>query len=92
MILTLSGLITKVLYSCGEACVELHGSLLRKEQLNLGCYRRKLLESTRTRAGVDPDFNKTIAATDYTKEDDWAIYSAGQPVIKTLYNIRRERR
>lgn len=53
---------------------------------------QKIIESNCTRAGVDPDFNKTIAATDYSKEDDWAVYSAGQPIDKTLYNIRRERR
>jgi hypothetical protein len=48
----------------------------------------------RNRAGVDPDFNKTIAATDLSKEaaNDWGVYSAGQMVDKTLYNIRRERR
>jgi hypothetical protein len=48
----------------------------------------------RTRAGVDPDFNKTIAATDMSKEalNDWGAYSAGQLIDATLYNIRRERR
>lgn len=46
----------------------------------------------RERAGVDPDFNKTIAATDLSKEPDWAVYSGSQKVDPTLYNIRRERR
>lgn len=46
----------------------------------------------RERAGVDPDYNKTIAATDLTRENDWATYSAGSLVDPTLYNIRRERR
>lgn len=46
----------------------------------------------RERAGVDTDFNKTIAATDLSKEPDWAIYSGSQKVDPTLYNIRRERR
>lgn len=48
----------------------------------------------RARAGVDTDFNKTIAATDMAKEaeNDWGAYSAGQLVDATLYNIRRERR
>ena len=44
---------------------------------------------------VDPDYNKTIAATDMTKEGetDWGAYSHGQLLTdKTLYNIRRERR
>ena len=67
-----------------EACYE--------KNSNLDATAESYWKAIRTRAGVDPDFNKTIAATDYTKEDDWAIYSAGQPVDKTLYNIRRERR
>lgn len=46
----------------------------------------------RTRAGVDPDYSKTIAATDLAQEPDWAVYSGGKEVDKTLYNIRRERR
>lgn len=48
----------------------------------------------RTRAGVDPDYNKTIAATDMSKEagNDWGAYSKGQLIDPTLYNIRRERR
>lgn len=49
----------------------------------------------RNRAGVNEDFNKTIAATDISKEaaGDWGAYSAGQLLSDaTLYNIRRERR
>lgn len=48
----------------------------------------------RQRAKVDEDYNKTIAATDMTKEapGDWGAYSAGNLVDETLYNIRRERR
>lgn len=51
-------------------------------------------QTVRTRAGVDPDYNKTIAATNMTEEakNDWAAYSAGQLINATLYNIRRERR
>ncbi|MBN2762147.1 MAG: RagB/SusD family nutrient uptake outer membrane protein, partial [Bacteroidales bacterium] len=51
-------------------------------------------QTMRTRAGVDPDYNKTIAATNMTEEakNDWAAYSAGQLINATLYNIRRERR
>lgn len=50
-------------------------------------------EAIRKRAGVDHDVQKTIAATDLTKEalGDWGVYSAGVMVDKTLYNIRRER-
>lgn len=46
----------------------------------------------RQRAGVDTDVNKTITATDLSQENDWAVYSKGEKVDKTLYNIRRERR
>lgn len=53
-----------------------------------GKYWREL----RKRAGVSEDYNKTIAATDLTKENDLAVWSKGQYVDATLYNIRRERR
>lgn len=48
----------------------------------------------RTRAGVDTDYSKTIAATDLNKEmlNDWGVYSHGKMIDRTLYNIRRERR
>lgn len=49
----------------------------------------------RERAGVNPDFAVTIAATDMSQEaeNDLAAYSAGRLLTDaTLYNIRRERR
>lgn len=46
----------------------------------------------RRRAGVDTDFNNTIAHTDLSRERDLAKYSGSNPVDATLYNIRRERR
>ncbi|EKY11544.1 RagB/SusD family nutrient uptake outer membrane protein [Capnocytophaga sp. oral taxon 324] len=49
-------------------------------------------KALRVRAGVSENYNATIAATDLTKENDWAVYSAGQKIDATLYNIRRERR
>jgi hypothetical protein len=54
----------------------------------------KYWKAIRTRAGIDPDYSKTIAATDISKEalNDWGAYSAGELVNTTLYNIRRERR
>jgi hypothetical protein len=63
------------------ACYEKNGSLDGKEQE----YWRTL----RTRAGVDPDFNKTIAATDMQKEaatGNWAVWSGNQMVDATLFN------
>ncbi|CAK7074723.1 MAG: hypothetical protein PARBA_03004 [Parabacteroides sp.] len=49
-------------------------------------------KALRQRAGVDEDIQKTIDATDLSKENDLAVYSGEQPVDATLYNIRRERR
>jgi hypothetical protein len=69
-----------------EACYEKNASLDSKAQE----YWRTL----RTRAGVDPDFNKTIAATDMEKEaatGNWAVWSGENRVDATLFNIRRER-
>ena len=67
-----------------EAYYERYGNLGG----NCDAYWRKL----RRRAGVDDDYNKTIAQTDLSKENDLAVYSKGVQVDKTLYNIRRERR
>lgn len=56
---------------------------------------REYWATLRQRAGIDTDFDKTIAATDMNKEaeNDWGAYTAGQVLSdKTLYNIRRERR
>ena len=53
---------------------------------------RSRSHSVHYREGVDPDFSKTIAATDLSKEPDWAVYSGSDRVDPTLYNIRRERR
>lgn len=68
-----------------EACYEKTGTLDATATL--------YWQQIRNRAGVDPDFNKTIAATDVSKEarNDWGAYSAGQLINPTLYNIRRER-
>lgn len=51
-------------------------------------------KAIRERAGVDPDYGKTIAATVMTEEakNDMGAYSAGMLIDATLYNIRRERR
>jgi len=69
-----------------EACYEKTGSL----DVTAQAY----WVAIRNRAGVDPNYQKTIDATDMTQEakGDWGAYSAGNLVDKTLYNIRRERR
>lgn len=53
---------------------------------------REYWQALRRRAGVDTDFNNTIAHTDLSRERDLAKYSGSNPVDATLYNIRRERR
>lgn len=67
-----------------EASYEKNGNLDAKAQ--------KYWKDIRRRAGVSEDIDLTIAATDLTKENDWAKYSAGQLINPVLYNIRRERR
>ncbi|MCH5232857.1 MAG: RagB/SusD family nutrient uptake outer membrane protein [Muribaculaceae bacterium] len=77
---------TEALLNYMEACVELNGT----PDNNASNYWQAL----RRRAMVDPDFNKTIGATDMNQEAlwDWGAYSAGGTVSPTLYNVRRERR
>ncbi len=69
-----------------EACYEKNRSLDTKAD--------SYWKAIRTRAGIDPDYNKTIAATNMAIEaqNDWGAYSKGVLVDPTLYNIRRERR
>ena len=68
-----------------EACYELNGSLDGTAQ--------SYWKALRKRAGVSEDFQKTIDATDLTKEtEDWGLYSGAGKVDETLFNIRRERR
>lgn len=67
-----------------EAYYERHG--------NLGGNCDKYWRALRRRAGVDEDYMKTIAATKLDQENDLAVWSRGNEVSTTLYNIRRERR
>lgn len=77
---------TEAMLNYLEACVELNGSV----DGTAGAYWAAL----RTRAKVDPDYNKTVAATDMNQEAlwDWGAYSHGALVSPLLYNVRRERR
>ena len=59
---------------------------------SLDANSQKYWKALRQRAGVDTDYQKTIAATDLSKENDLAKYSGATMVDPTLYNIRRERR
>lgn len=61
---------------------------------NIDATADKYWKALRARAGVDTDYQKTINATDMSKEalNGWDAYSHGALVDATLYNIRRERR
>lgn len=69
-----------------EACVERNG--------NVDGTAAGYWAAIRNRAKVDPDYNKTVVATDMTQEAkyDWGAYSHNQLVSPLLYNVRRERR
>lgn len=60
---------------------------------NLDSNADKYWKQIRNRAGVDPDYEKTISATQMDKEalNSWGAYSSGKIIDPTLYNIRRER-
>lgn len=77
---------TETLLNYLEACYEKTGMLDATAQ----SYWRQVRE----RSHIDPDYTKTIAATDMAREarNDWAAYSAGKLIDPFLYNIRRERR
>ncbi|MFA1771405.1 RagB/SusD family nutrient uptake outer membrane protein [Rufibacter glacialis] len=71
----------------------IEASYLKEKTLNSKA--TKYWRAIRERAGVNPDFNITIAATNINEEakNDFAAYSAGKLLTDmTLYNIRRERR
>lgn len=67
---------------------------------NLTAEARGYWEKLRVRAGIKAGrIDETIAATDMSKEADvnrasydWAAFSGGKAIDKTLYSIRRERR
>lgn len=77
---------TEALLNYIEACYEKNG--------RLDATANNYWTLIRQRSHVDTDFNKTISATDMSKEalNDWGAYSAGKLIDPFLYNIRRERR
>ncbi|MDY3266251.1 MAG: RagB/SusD family nutrient uptake outer membrane protein [Phocaeicola sp.] len=77
--------------------VEAHLNYIEAQYLkdgNIDETSKKYWRLVRERAGVDPDYNKTIAATNMNIEakGDWGAYSQGKLIDATMYNIRRERR
>lgn len=80
-----------VLFRAGEAYINyIEADYVKNKSLDANS--QKYWKALRTRAGVDTDYQKTIDATDLSKEPDLAKYSGGVLVDATLYNIRRERR
>lgn len=77
---------TEALLNYMEASYEKNG--------NIDATADNYWRALRERAKVDPDYNKTIAATVMSEEakGDFGAYSHGQLIDATLYNIRRERR
>lgn len=69
-----------------EASYERNGSL--------DASAREYWQIIRRRAHVSDNIDATINSTDMNKEaaNDWAAYSGGALIDRTLYNIRRERR
>lgn len=70
-----------------EAYYERHGSLDAKATAYWQQIRAR-------HTGLETDFQKTINATDMSKEaqGDWGAYTAGVIIDPVRYNIRRERR
>ena len=82
-----------VVYRASEAYLNyIEASYLKNG--NIDATADKYWKALRARAGVDTDYQKTINATDMSKEalNAWDAYSHGALVDATLYNIRRERR
>ena len=82
-----------VVYRASEAYLNyIEASYLKNG--NIDATADKYWKALRARAGVDTDYQKTINATDMSKEalNAWDAYSHGALVDATLYNIRRELR
>ena len=82
-----------VVYRASEAYLNyIEASYLKNG--NIDATADKYWKALRARAGVDTDYQKTINATDMSKEalNGWDAYSHCALVDATLYNIRRERR
>ncbi|CAI9430062.1 SusD family [Candidatus Ornithobacterium hominis] len=83
--------IGSLVYRSGEAYLNYIEAQYTKDN-NLSSKSLQYWGAIRTRAGLPADPYITINATDLSKENDWAKYTAGSLVDKVMYNIRRERR
>lgn len=80
-----------VLYRAAEAYLNYIEAYYEKNG-SIGGKADTYWRAIRERAGVDTDYNKTIAATEFSMEDDWGMRSGMDLIDATLFNIRRERR
>ena len=81
-----------VIFRAVEAYLNYMEAACMKNNGNVTGKAAEYWRAVRIRAGVDPDFTKTIAATDLSKENDLAKYKGENEMIDvTLFNIRRER-
>lgn len=83
----------QIIFRAAEAYLNyIEASCLKNGGASIDGTASSYWKTLRKRAGVDESYEKTIAATDLSKETDWAVYSGGVPVTALMYNIRRERR
>lgn len=83
----------QVIFRAAEAYLNyIEASCLKNNGASIDGTASQYWKEIRKRAGVDDDYQKTISATDLSKENDWAVYSGDAMVTPLMYNIRRERR
>lgn len=89
-----NGSIGSIIFRAAEAYLNyIEASYLKEGAINSKA--SEYWRAIRTRAGIEPDFTVTVAATDISQEakNDFAAFSAGTLLNDAvLYNIRRERR
>lgn len=89
-----NGSIGSIVFRAAEAYLNYIEASYLKEG-NINAKADQYWRAIRERAGVDPDYTRTVEATVMSEEaqNDLGAYSTGQLLAdKTLYNIRRERR
>lgn len=83
----------QVIFRAAEAYLNyIEASCLKNNGTSIDGTAAQYWREIRRRAGVDEDYQKTVSATDLSKENDWAVYSGEAMVTPLMYNIRRERR
>lgn len=83
----------QIIFRATEAYLNyMEASCLKNNGASIDGTAAQYWREIRKRAGVDEDYQKTVSATDLSKESDWAVYSGDAMVTPLMYNIRRERR